>query len=126
MRAFQRLKRSRAEPLASLAYPRLALYRQILRTHERLLPADARALGNAYVKAEFELHRDASANFAVQFERQWRDYLITLRASNPDDAASIGREMSDDEIAALSDEQKVQLLKIREQAAGPPSLDSQQ
>ena len=111
-------KRAKPPPLE---HPRLALYRSILRAHQRYLPADARELGDAYVRSEFALHRNASANFVAQFERQWRDYLTTLRASEEGD---IGREMTPEEVADLSDEQKVQLLKIRESAAGAPSVDT--
>ena len=42
---------------------------------------------------------------------------------NPEEEL-IGREMTADEIAALSDEQKVQLLKIRENTAGAPEVDT--
>ena len=151
LRSLTRLKRTKA---AALEHPRLALYRSIIRAHQHYLPADARQLGDAYVRSEFTLHRDASATFMVQFERQWRDYLTTLRASDAD--APLGREMTADEVAALSDEQKVQLraylerlkphfvfledahlssrvhvrsnpsltVKIRESTAGPPSVDT--
>ena len=113
----------RAKPV-QLEYPRLALYRDILRAHQKFLPANARELGDAYVKKEFIEHRTASPEFLGQFERQWRDYLTVLRR---DDGASedqlIGRDLTADEIAALSDEQKVKLLEIKENAAGPPRVE---
>ena len=118
LRSFSRLKRT-----ATLEYPRLALYRSILRAHQKYLPAAARELGDTYVRSEFVAHRDASTSFAAQFERQWRDYLTQLRVT-PEDGP-VGREMTADEVGALSDEQKVQLLKIREQAAGAPKVDTQ-
>lgn len=102
VRVFSRLKRTK--PVA-LEYPRLALYRSILRAHQQYLPADARKLGDAYVKTEFGLHRDASDNFMGQFNRQWRDYLTTLRTMDPEKA--LGRELLPDEVAGMSDEQKV-------------------
>ena len=74
------------------------------------------------MRAEFQLHRDASADFKVQFERQWRDYLTTLLVEHKD--GNIGRELSSEEIAALSDEQKVKLLEIRENASGPPRVET--
>ena len=118
LRTFSRLRRAKAEPLE---YPRLALYRSILRAHAKYLPPNARDLGDAYVKREFQLHRGASESFLSQFERQWRDYLTTLRAGAGNEEP-IGRELTADEVAALSDEQKVQLLKIKENSAGPPSV----
>lgn len=47
-----------------LQYPRLALFRQILRAHERHLPAAHRELGDAYVREEFRAHRKASVRRA--------------------------------------------------------------
>ena len=100
-------------------YPMLSLYRDILRAHQKYLPGDARELGDSYVKAEFRLHADASDSFKVQFERTWRDYLTTLRVADPDRPEAIGRDMTSDEMGSLSDEQKIQLLKIRESTHGP-------
>ena len=107
---------------AALQYPRLALYRSILRAHQTQLPVEARELGDSYVRAEFALHRDAEPNFIVQFERQWRDYLTQLRQPAAD--GGFGRAMTEEEVSALSDEQKVQLLKIHEGAAGPAKVET--
>ena len=115
---FARLKRTKAEPLQ---YPTLALYRSILRAHQQYLPEAHRDLGDGYVRAEFGLHRDASPEFKVQFERQWRDYLTTLHVTHKDGV--MGKEMTPEEVAALNDEQKVQLLKIRENSQGPPKVE---
>ena len=103
-----------------LQYPVLALYRRILRTHQRMLSSEERVLGDAYVKAEFRLHRGASPAFMTQFERQWRDYVTVL--ARPEADGITGRVMTPEEVAALSDEQKVQLLKIREETAGVPKV----
>ena len=50
------MARSRAP---KLLYPRLALFRQILRAHQHRLPSIHRELGDAYVKEEFRKHRGA-------------------------------------------------------------------
>lgn len=47
--------------------------------------------------------------FVSQFERQWRDYLTQL--VKPGEHDTIGRQMTEEEVAALSDEQKVQLVR---------------
>ena len=99
----------------------LSLYRKILRAHEAHLPETHRELGDTYVRTEFRLHRDAKADFLQQFERHWRDYLkvITRPATSGPagaDGALIGRDMTVGEIDALSDEQRVKLLEIRENA----------
>lgn len=122
LRSSLRLLSSRRSAAAAPQYPALALYRSILRAHQQLLPDDARDLGDSYVRKEFELHRGASDDFRQQFERQWRDYLTTLRSSATSEQP-VGREMTPEEIAAMSDEQKVQLLKIREETAGPPRVE---
>ena len=101
-------------------HPRLALYRRILRAHEDHLPAAQRSLGDAYVRAEFRAHRGASPRFLDQFDRQWRDYLTQLAIQRPDEAP--GRPMTDAEIASLSEEQQVQLLKIVGAIEGPPNV----
>lgn len=108
----------RAAPV--LEYPILALYRRILRAHEHFLPLEQRQLGDAYVKLEFRQHRGASSSFLAQFERQWRDYLMLVR--RPADGR-IGRNLTPEEVAALNDDQKLQILKLREQAAGPPKVE---
>ena len=103
----------------SVMYPTLSLYRRILRAHEHFLPQEQRELGDAYVKTEFRLHRGASSEFLAQFERQWRDYLTLVTKSSHE---SLGRELTPTEVAALSDEQKVQLLRIKEEAVGPSKV----
>lgn len=114
--------RRAAKKAVATRYPVLSLYRDILRAHQKYLPTDARELGDSYVKAEFRLHANASDQFKVQFERTWRDYLTTLRVTDPERPDGIGREMTSDELGALNDEQKVQLLKIREETLGPPKV----
>ena len=87
----------------------------LLRAHQNYLPTAARELGDAYVKKEFRLHRGASPDFMQQFERQWRDYLTHLRRAggavqhdaHAGGASAVGREMTAEEVGALSDEQKV-------------------
>ena len=64
-------------------------------------------------------HRPTRASLTEPIPcRQWRDYLKQITPSRRPDATaneqSIGRQMSAEEIEALSDEQKVQLLKIHE------------
>ena len=104
---------------------RMRLYRRILETH-RALPPQHKKLGDAMAKAEFRKHANADESFLLQFERQWRDYLTVLRnqlASEPSRSApasahtpahALGRELSDDELAALSAEQRVSLFEALE------------
>ena len=46
-----------------------------------------------------------------------------MQILRPEEASTaIGREMTSDEVAAMTDEQKVQLLKIREETMGPAKV----
>ena len=121
----------------SEAMPRsvLLLYRHIRSAH-RKLPAQHRELGDAYVQAEFRRHRGAAPEFMVPFERQWRDYLREVCApmalAPPPDVSSnrcarvqvissagsqeLGRSLTTQELESLSEEQKLQVLKIAEES----------
>ena len=101
----------------------LSLYRQLLRAHAERLPAAQRELGDAYVKSEFRSHRDADAKFLAAFESQWREYLGVLRSQSVD---APGRDLTADELSAMSDEQKVQVVDIYEKSrkAGDEKPDS--
>ena len=101
----------------------LSLYRQLLRAHAQRLPAAQRELGDAYVKSEFRSHRDADAKFLAAFESQWREYLGVLRSQSVD---APGRDLTADELSAMSDEQKVQVVDIYEKSrkAGDKKPDS--
>ena len=77
------------------------------------LPAAQRELGDAYVKSEFRSHRDADAKFLAAFESQWREYLGVLRSQSVD---APGRDLTADELSAMSDEQKVQVVDIYEKS----------
>jgi hypothetical protein len=46
----------RPAPMALL--PPIPLYRRLLRTHRKRLPAEERVLGDMYVKAEWKAHRN--------------------------------------------------------------------
>ena len=87
------------------------------------LPAAQRELGDAYVKSEFRSHRDADAKFLAAFESQWREYLGVLRSQSVD---APGRDLTADELSAMSDEQKVQVVDIYEKSrkAGDEKPDS--
>lgn len=90
----------------------LKLYRDIRVAH-RSLPPTHRKLGDAYVQQEFRQHRGARLEFLAHFERQWRDYLTQLRgqAARGD---VLGRSLSNEEIEALSDEQRNSLATALE------------
>ena len=136
----------------------LKLYRSILRAHANHLPTPMRALGDAYVKSEFRLHKATTNTDQLnQFYTEWQKYLDHLQstararetvksgvlddgnvtASGPSNTAGVvvtstkaptggsdgakgqaafnfGSDMPKD--VQLSEEQLVQLAKLREEA----------
>lgn len=111
------------------------LYRSILKAHKKYLPTDMKALGDAYVKTEFRLHKTAETQQVQMFMKEWQIYLdqilTTARARNhamstegsleANDNMSrskplfeFGADLSKD--AKLSDDQLSQLEKLREEA----------
>jgi len=98
----------------------LRLYRAILTTHRRVLPNDLRALGDTYVKDEFRLHKSAKAEFLPPFFEQWMKYLESMVKLPAQRAKSgeipVGTDMSPELLNAMSEEQKLQLSKLKEEA----------
>jgi Complex1_LYR-like len=107
-----------------------SLYRSLLRAHARHLPDEIRQLGDTYVKAEFRLHRNAKPEQATLFFAEWSKYLNQIRMvarvkeaiesgsldhskANPE-VYSFGKDLPPD--LELTDEQKSQLEKLREEA----------
>ena len=98
----------------------IKLFRDILKAHRALPPAH-RKLGDSMVKQEFRQHQNATPNFLFQFERQWRDYLQQLRVQTLR-GEPVGRALSDEDIMALSDEQRNALAQALDPSA--PAADS--
>ena len=60
----------------------LKLYRSILRAHANHLPTQMRALGDAYVKSEFRLHKaTTNTDQLSQFYTEWQKYLEHLQST---------------------------------------------
>ena len=88
------------------------LLRSILRLHKLRLPSDQQALGDAYVKAEFKLHRDAKPEFVAKFMAEWQSYRDPLANSRNWPSAPL----SADQLASLSGEQREQLDDLKKAA----------
>jgi hypothetical protein len=114
----------------------LSLYRSILRAHSKFLPSSMKALGDQYVSSEFRLHKDVkNEEHLERFFSGWEDYLShiqqTARARESKAAGlsvsdtatndsssklySFGADLEKD--IELTDEQKTQLSKLREEAS---------
>ena len=104
----------------------LSLYRSILRTHARSLPTEMRSLGDAYVKSEFRLHKDVKDEAQLEkFFGGWGDYLRHIQETSrakevkaaglsETDQTAFGMDM--DDTIEVTDEQKLQLQKLHEEA----------
>jgi len=109
----------------------VTLYRSILKAHKKYLPAEMKALGDTYVKAEFKAHKNAKNEHVTAFFQEWDNYLeqITVTA-NAKDSLAAGGGMGNNqggmgEVFAfgsdlppdvdLSKEQLEQLKKLREE-----------
>ena len=96
----------------------LRLYRRILRLHRQKLPFQMRAMGDDYVRSEFMQHKGAKPEFVEQFMEQWSEYAVMLESQESQgEDIDFGKHMTEDEFDALTDEQKVQLQKIRREAS---------
>lgn len=111
----------------------LSLYRSILRAHAKSLPDEMRVLGDAYVQSEFRLHKTAKDEQRDRFFTEWQAYLVHVRETAraresrsvgiadshgdervPEPLYNFGIDMQND--IEMSEEQKVQLEKLREEA----------
>ena len=106
------------------------LYRRVLRLHRQKLPAVQRAMGDEYVKKEFRAHQmlEPDSEFHAPFQSAWEDYCAKLDAFKPLEGSRgwskdgireemrLGRNMSQEEIASLSEEQRDQLSKLKLEA----------
>lgn len=86
------------------------LYRSILKTHRAKLPPHLRALGDSYVRNEFNLHKKVTVKENLDiFYDAWGKYLIMLQSRTE----KFGENMSDKERTVLSDDQQGKLQELR-------------
>lgn len=97
----------------------LRLYKSILKQHKSL-PLGLQELGNRYVREEFKLHKDLPPNGdeARKFLLNWKDYKKTLQDQLKlgfDQQPAIGRDLNENELRVLDQDQKKQLNKLKEE-----------
>eukprot|EP00164_Ancoracysta_twista_P004723 GFYU01006393.1.p2 GENE.GFYU01006393.1~~GFYU01006393.1.p2 ORF type:complete len:105 (+),score=22.53 GFYU01006393.1:101-415(+) len=88
------------------------LYRHILRTHRKKIPADMRPLGDMYVRDEFRKHWTAKEEFLGPFLQQWSEYHNMLKSQK----GMLGKDMEETDKQSLSPQQKDQLDQLRREA----------
>jgi hypothetical protein len=101
-----------------------SLYRSLLRAHKNYLPQEMRQVGDAYVKAEFRLHKSAKPEQAQTFLTEWTAYLdqivmtaklnqtLSTGSDNSIPLIHYGRDLPPD--VELTKEQKLQLTKLKD------------
>lgn len=91
----------------------LTLYKMIRKVHVRLLPPEMRDIADPMLKQEFRSHLDSddSQTYMGQFVEKWIDYYEQM--SNVQNIEELGRDMTEDEKAFLSEEQKESLSEIK-------------
>ncbi|GAM23831.1 hypothetical protein SAMD00019534_070060, partial [Acytostelium subglobosum LB1] len=109
----------------------LALYKNILRCH-RVLTEPMRSMGDQYVRTEWRLHKNVNQSLANVFYSKWNEYLhfminqrvegienVVMASSDfesPHTDLVVGRDLSSDESTRMTDKQKEQLKKLKEEA----------
>lgn len=93
------------------------LYRSIVHAHRKYLPESMRMLGDKYVRAEFHRHKTATQPEQVaQFYREWEKYLEQIQmTSRGSSSGGVGKDLPDG--VSLTEDQKVQLARLREEAS---------
>ncbi|KAI5793740.1 hypothetical protein DFH27DRAFT_485027 [Peziza echinospora] len=100
--------------------PPLALYRRLLRAHRKHLPYDARALGDAYVKSEFRLHREVDNPIhVIGFLTEWQLYVQQLEGEG-----WRGARMERGKVEKMSDDQLMQMYEMLKILKGESSAGS--
>ena len=108
----------------------LRLYRRLFKVHGQYLSVEQRMLGDRFVRAEFRRHVQVSPRDAGLFYKGWCDYLRQLEAgaalqrrrglglsgSTARATGATGRDMTPEELAMLSDEQRERLVNLRRHA----------
>ena len=101
------------------------LYKSVLRLH-RGLPVELKALGDQYVRDEFQRHRDASPHEAGLFLQEWAGYALNLARQlgvrGVRGSQTLGTHISDEQMDHLRPEQLVQLYELFQETQNPSRL----
>lgn len=86
----------------------LRLYKSILTSH-RVLPGEMRFIGDAYVREEFKLHKNAKPEHLRPFFEEWINYLKFMQSM---DVNRPGQDLPAQEVDRLSEEQRQKLVTM--------------
>ncbi|XP_051163991.1 succinate dehydrogenase assembly factor 3, mitochondrial [Leptopilina boulardi] len=97
------------------------IYKTILRLH-RGLPLEIQSLGNNYLRDEFKRHKKCNSTEANVFLNEWANYAISLAKQlglqGPKTAEPLGKNLNNEDIEKLRDEQVYQLYELLMAATG--------
>ncbi|KAM3716658.1 Succinate dehydrogenase assembly factor 3 [Dirofilaria immitis] len=96
----------------------LILYKRILRLHYGL-PKEMRMIGDCYIKDEFRRHKNVSAEQALVFLKEWKEYctILSKQLSNRGIAKKIlGVSLNSTLLDNLQDDQLWQLYNLKLEA----------
>lgn len=85
------------------------LYRVIFKVHTKFLHPLQREFGDGFVRSQFNLHRHLDERQALTFYKSWVDYVAQI------ESGVVGRDMSAEEEALLTDEQRAKMGEIRKE-----------
>ena len=89
------------------------LLRDLLRAH-RTLPPQMRKLGDKYVMKEFKDTRDVTKpEHLAAFRTGWEQYLAQIRSQQGVQDRTYGKELSDEAVDTMSNEQRNKLIDLR-------------
>lgn len=101
------------------------LYKIIFRLHKSM-PDELRDMGNAYVRSEFKLHKNAAPEHVKIFMNEWGNYTKTLmRQVNPKYGLKLGAPL-EDKLDELNDNQVTQLYELFLEATKTERINSEQ
>lgn len=101
------------------------LYKIIFRLHKSM-PDELREMGNAYVRSEFKLHKNAAPEHVKIFMNEWSNYTKTLmRQVNPKYGLKFGAPL-EDRLDELNDNQVTQLYELFLEATKSERIDAKQ
>jgi hypothetical protein len=67
-------------------------------------------------REEFKRHKKADPKWLGSFFREWESYLKTIESQSAAAEAGVGRNLGPEEVAALNEEQQLQLAQLQKEA----------
>lgn len=91
------------------------LYKIIFQLHKSM-PDELQAMGNAYVRSEFKLHKTANPDNTKTFLAEWGNYTkVLMKQVNPKHNLKFGEQL-DNKLDDFNDGQVSQLYELFQEA----------